>query len=90
MKDYSGWICVVFLVFLVGTGIAMYLGGCNRQLIDVKMKFTKAHVRWPDGTSGVIEIRKWKDYRDSDQIQVIDKSGKVWLFHSVNVVLEGE
>ena len=89
MKDYSRWICLVFLVFLLGTGIVKYMGGCNRQILDLKMNFTKAHVRWPDGKAEVIDIKKWKDYNDSDQIQIIDKSGKVYLFHSVNIVLEG-
>jgi len=66
------------------------LSSCNRQIIDLEYKFNKAYARWPDGTVKVIEISKWRDFHDSDQIQIIDKDGKVYLFHSVNVVLMKE
>jgi hypothetical protein len=71
-------------------GAAILLSGCNKQIIDLEYKFNKAYAKWPDGTVKVIEISKWKDFDNSDQIQIISKDGKVYLFHSVNVVLVKE
>ena len=88
--DYTGWACLALVAFMFISCVVICFGGCNRQILDLKMNFTKAHVRWPDGKAEVIDIKKWKDYNDSDQIQIIDKSGKVYIFHSSNIVLEGD
>lgn len=69
---------------------ALVLAGCNQQIFDFNFKFTKAYCKWPDGSYRVIEVEKWTDYADGDQIQVIGKDGKVYLFHSANIVLVNE
>ena len=65
----------------------MLMCGCNMQVIDLEFKFNKAVVRWPNGELEVIPVKKWCDYEASDQIQIIDKDGNVYIFHSVNIVL---
>ena len=72
------------------TGALALVSSCNYQVVDLKWKFTKAYCKWPDGSMKVLEIRKWKDFENSDQIQIIDNAGNVYLFHSVNVVLADE
>ena len=67
--------------------ICLLLISCNRQIIDLKYRFNKAYVKWPDGTMKVVEISKWRDYENSDQIQIIAKDGRTYLLHSVNVTL---
>lgn len=44
-------------------------------------------MKMPDGTCKTIEIKSWRDYENSDQIQVIDKDGVVYLVHACNIAL---
>jgi len=76
--------------FVFAIVASLTLAGCNRQVLDLKYKFSKAYVRWPDGSMKVISVSKWRDYQNSDQIQVIDEKGTVYLFHSANIVLVNE
>lgn len=70
--------------------ICLVLISCNRQIIDLKYRFNKAYVKWPDGTMKVVEISKWRDYENSDQIQITAKDGTTYLLHSMNVTLAQE
>jgi major membrane immunogen (membrane-anchored lipoprotein) len=63
------------------------LAGCgNRSVIDTKYTFTKAKIVLGNEIIDV-EVSQWRDYEDSDQIQIIDKNGKVYLTHISNVLL---
>lgn len=63
------------------------LAGCgNRSVIDTKYTFTKAKIVLGNETIDV-EVSQWRDYENSDQIQIIDKNGKVYLTHISNVLL---
>ena len=66
---------------------AVALAGCNRQIIDFKYKFETAIIRWPDGTVKEVKIKKWRDYRDGDAVQIIDEHDTVYLTHYNNVIL---
>lgn len=68
-------------------GASLVLTSCNRQIFDFKYKFEKAYVKWPDGSMKIIDVHKWCDYENSDQIQIISKDGATYLLHSANVVL---
>lgn len=76
-------ITVLALVFAILTA------GCNMQVFDFKLKFTKAMVRWPDGKVETLDVRKWCDY-EGDQLQIVTPDGKTYVFHSMNVVLMSE
>lgn len=72
---------VLILVFAV-----IALTGCNQQIIDTTWSFNKAIIYRQDGTTieGVVE--SWKDFENSDMVQVkIDNV--TYLTHSSNVVL---
>lgn len=79
-----------FRKVLAAACAAMLLAGCNRTLIDTTWAFDRAIVTLPDGTIVEGEVSTWKDFEQSDMIQVtID--GTTYLTHSANVVLiEGE
>lgn len=63
------------------------LAGCgNRSVIDTKYTFTKAKIVLGNEIIDV-EVSQWRDYENSDQIQIIDKNGKVYLTHISNVLL---
>ena len=73
---------VVALVILS----ALSLTGCNRQIVDLHYNFTYAMVSMPDGTIVSGKVDSWRDYSDSDAIQVtID--GKTYYTFLGNVVL---
>lgn len=64
--------------------------GCNRTIIDTTWSFKRAVINMPDGTVVEGKVSTWKDFAQSDMIQVtID--GVTYLTHSANVVLmDGE
>lgn len=63
------------------------LAGCgNRTVLDTKYTFTKAKIVLGNEIIDV-EVSQWRDYENSDQIQIIDKNGKVYLTHISNVLL---
>lgn len=73
---------------LLAVLILLGLGACgNRQLFDTTWQFTVAVCKMPDGTIGEFPIKSWRDYGDSDMIQVatLDHS---FLTHSSNCYLK--
>lgn len=77
---------MLFLAFTIVFGLT-FVTGCNRQVIDFNYRFNKAIVGFPDGTHKVVKIKKWTDFPDGDQIQVIAEDGTVYLGHSMNILL---
>lgn len=67
---------------------ALLAGGCNQGIFDFNLKFNKAYVRFPDGSTHTFKVKKWWDY-EGDQIQILTDTGRILLFHMNNVVLEG-
>ena len=67
------------------------LGGCgNKDFIDTVYTYDYAIISMPDGTSIHVDIKKWTDYADGDQIQIIAEDGTVYLVHATNCVLVRE
>ncbi len=67
-------------------GIALtglLLTGCNKQVIDTNWTFKYADI---EGI-GTIEVSTWKDFEQSDMIQVTAKDGTTYCTHSSNVIL---
>jgi hypothetical protein len=60
--------------------------GCNKQVFDFNYTFDRAII---DTGNEVIEVEidKWNDYDNSDQIQIIAKDGTVYLVHSSKCIL---
>ena len=79
-----------FRKVLAAVCAATLLAGCNRTLIDTTWAFHYAIITLPDGTVIEGKVSTWKDFEQSDMIQVtID--GTTYLTHSANVVfIEGE
>ena len=66
--------------------LVLILSACNYQVADFKYKFDKAMISLPDGTVIDGKLDSWRDYENSDQIQVTIE-GTTYLVHSVNCVL---
>ena len=71
------------LAVILLTGVLTTACGYNKQVLDLDYSFTKAQI---EGI-GIIEIKSWKDYDNSDMIQVTGKDGTVYMTHSANVIL---
>ncbi len=76
--------CMLFAVTLLLTVVC--LAGCNTQLIDTTYKFDEAIIKLPDGTVVSGKVESWKDYSDSDAIQ-IKINGTTYYTFLGNVVL---
>jgi len=68
--------CLLFVIFA--------LSGCNAQLIDTNYKFDTVHIY---ETGKCYKIKTWRDYDDSDQLQVTLEDGTVLLLHSTDCAL---
>lgn len=77
-------ILIPLLSGLFTIAIALVVSACNYQAVDLNYKFTKVHVF---ATAQCYDISSWKDYENSDQIQVKIKGYGTCLFHSNQVVL---
>lgn len=89
--DVIASLIVYPIMIVIGVGVALapvaILTGCNQQIIDLNLKFEEAIIKQPDGSTITVEVKKWTDYADGDQIQVTAKDGTVYLVHSNNVTL---
>lgn len=70
----------IVIALLVSTCV---LTGCNEQIIDTNYTFRRAYI---EGI-GEIEVSTWRDYENSDQIQITGKDGVTYLTHSSRVIL---
>ena len=71
---------------IIGLAAAASFCGCNREVLDTNYVYSRAVMRWPDGSVKELKIYKWRDY-DGEQIQIRAEDGKVYLTSSVNAVL---
>lgn len=64
----------------------MCLVGCNKSVFDTEYSFERAIV-YIGGEWKEVEVKKWTDFDDGDQIQIETKDGYVYLVHSTNITL---
>ena len=94
MKNKKDIIRVIALVMiaLILAGIMTMFTGCtptNYQAVDTTWSFERAVIFLPDGEKIEGAVTRWKDFQESDMLQVtID--GKTYLTHSSNVILISE
>jgi major membrane immunogen (membrane-anchored lipoprotein) len=76
---------ILMLIILLAVA-AFALTGCNMSIIDTTYTFDKAIV-YMGNEKIELEIKKWKDYDDGEQIQIETKDGKVYLTSMNNAIL---
>lgn len=84
---------LIFILIVLGfflLGVVGILNSCTYQVADFEYGFTHAYISYGDGTVEKIEIKSWRDYEDSDQIQVTATDGRVYLASAYNCVLVKE
>lgn len=72
---------------LIAVLVSLFISGCNLQIIDTTWKYDRAYINVGSETI-ICEIESWKDYDNSDMIQVRCKDGKTYLGHSAAIILE--
>ena len=75
----------LILIILIVAIIAVIFTACNKEVFDVKFKFTNAYVKvgedWID-----VEVKTWTDF-EGEQIQLTLKDGTVLVVNSMNLIL---
>lgn len=59
----------------------------NKDIIDTVYTYDYALVEMPGGEVVKLDIKKWRDYSDGEQLQIITPDGTVYLVSSINCVL---
>lgn len=76
----------VLVSVLAATLAISALTGCNKDIIDTVYTFNYAVIKLPNGEIVEGKVDKWRDYEDSEQLQVtID--GTVYLTSPFNCTL---
>ena len=89
MKDWRIYVVGFVVLLLMFASAAQRAHAFNYDWFDTTYAFDRAIVRLPDGEIIAGAVDSWKDYENSDQIQVkID--GVTYLVHSNNVALIAE
>lgn len=74
---------LIIVVFILGTFV---LASCNKQVFDTTWNFDYAYIKLPDGSVIQGELDSWKDWDNSDVVQV-KINGVTYLTHYSNVVM---
>lgn len=74
---------IISVIFII---CVLFLSGCNRQIIDIHYSYKYAIISMPDGSIVSGEVDSWRDYSDSDAIQVTINGHTYYTFLD-NVVL---
>ena len=80
MKKLLAILCIIALL------CSMLCACGNVTLIDTHYTFTEAAIMRYDGEQHV-KIKGWRNYENSDMVQIIMEDGTVYLTHSSNVIL---
>lgn len=78
-------VCLASIVIILSLLLAFCACG-NVQLMDTTYSYEYAYITLPNGKSVEGKVSSWKDYEDSDVVQVVI-NGKTYLTHYSNVVL---
>jgi len=87
--------CLGAIIFLIIMGIGAfglfnkYVIG-NKQFVDFKQNFNTAYIMSNSNTFDRVRIKAWKDWDDSDAVQVILTDGTPIYTHLRNVKLTVE
>lgn len=79
---------IIIVAFFIGTMAVMSKAEAyNATWFDTTYHFDKAWIYMPDGSVVIGEVESWKDWEDSDAVQVRIKNGGTYYTHLSNVVL---
>lgn len=74
-------ILAILMVFLTSCG------NVNVDMWDTNYQFDRAIIGFPDGTTKTIAVKQWRDYENSEQLQIVAEDGTIYFCSSYNCVL---
>lgn len=80
----------ILLALFILAGTLMFITKAeayNATWFDTTYHFDKVWIYMPDGSVVIGEVESWKDWEDSDAVQVRIKNGGTYYTHLSNVVL---
>lgn len=80
----------ILLALFILAGTLMFITKAeayNATWFDTTYHFDKAWIYMPDGSVVIGEVESWKDWEDSDAVQVKIENGGTYYTHLSNVVL---
>lgn len=80
----------LLLAIIILAGLVLYMTEAkayNATLLDTTYHFDKAWIYMPDGSVVIGEVESWKDWEDSDAVQVKIVNSGTYYTHLSNVVL---
>ena len=77
---------IILLTLLLATTTTAYAIFGNKDYFDTVKTFHEALIAMPDGTVVQGKVQNWRDYENSDQIQV-KINDVTYLVHSSNIML---
>ena len=83
------WILAILLVIFIGYQLVTMINGNRGIGWDLNNKFDQAIIMMDGDVYYDISIKSWRDFENSDTIQIMDMNGTVYLTHYSNVILLG-
>jgi len=83
MKKILAFVLVFVLILSLGISAYAY----NKSIFDLKYHFNYAYVDLLNGTTVEGKVQSWKDWEDSDMLQVTFEDGATYYSHSSNIML---
>ena len=82
---------LVFISLLIYTRYSGATAKWNKATgIDVEQSFTRAYLTMPDGSVRMLNVKSWRDYENSDQLQFTTDEDITYLTHASRVILTNE
>lgn len=78
------------IVIILAVLLLAVLAGCSFKgydWVDTNYHFDRAILRMPDGSAKEIELAKWSDAEDGEQLTLTATDGTRYLVHSANCIL---
>lgn len=90
LEDYIMYVLVFVLVFVIILAFVVYLNNNNQSVHINDALFTWAIVQLGNGELIEGHVTSWRDFKDSDMIQIIIDDKLTIMTHSSNVLLCSE
>lgn len=88
MKENFKEVGALFTILALVMGIFLFATGCNMQVVDTTWRFNAAMVKGIGSNEWTkVSISSWKDYPESDVVQIKTTDGKSYVTHYCNIIL---
>lgn len=89
MKKIMTFLMGFVAALIIATTCTVTADATNWQFFDTTYNFDSVQIAMPDGEVVKGRVESWKDYENSDTVQV-KVGGKTYLTHYSNVILIDE